>query len=135
MTDDPTVVAGGAAGGADGGSAGPDLAAENAELRARLVQAELRTEALRAGMVDLDGVRLIEPGAIRLTEAGALEGGPALMARLRQDKPWLFGRAGGSSSSGAAAPPAAAPAAPRSAMDMGVEEWRAARAELLRRGG
>ena len=130
MTDDPTVVAAGA----DAGSAGPDLAAENAGLRARLVQAELRTEALRAGMVDLDGVRLIEPGAIRLTEAGALEGGPALMARLRQDKPWLFGRAGGSSSSGAT-PPAAAPAAPRSAMDMGVEEWRAARAELLRRGG
>ncbi len=114
----------------------PDLAAENAGLRARLVQAELRTEALRAGMVDLDGVRLIDPAAIRLTEAGALEGGAALMARLRQDKPWLFGRGGGggSSSSGAAAPPAA-PAAPRSAMDMGVEEWRAARAELLRRGG
>ena len=124
MTDD---VAGGP-------GEGPDLAAENAGLRARLVQAELRTEALRAGMVDLDGVRLIDPALVKLTEGGALEGGAALMARLRQDKPWLFGRAGGSSSSGASAP-AAAPAAPRSAMDMGVEEWRAARAELLRRGG
>ena len=115
-----------------GNEAGPNLAAENAALRARLVQAELRTEALRAGMVDLDGVRLIDPGAIQLTEAGGLDGGPALMTRLRQDKPWLFGR--GSSSSGAAAP-TAAPAAPRSAMDMGVDEWRAARAELLRRRG
>ena len=129
MTDEPTMNGAG-----DG--AGPDLAAENAALRARLVQAELRTEALRAGMVDLDGVRLIDPGAIRLAETGGLEGGAALMARLRQDKPWLFGRVGGgSSSSSGAAAPSAAPAAPRSAMDMGVDEWRAARAELLRRGG
>lgn len=125
MTDEPTTNV-------TGNEAGPNLAAENAALRARLVQAELRTEALRAGMVDLDGVRLIDPGAIQLTEAGGLEGGSALMTRLRQDKPWLFGR--GSSSSGAAAP-TAAPAAPRSAMDMGVDEWRAARAELLRRRG
>ena len=125
MTDETTMNG-------TGDGAGPDLGAENATLRARLVQAELRTEALRAGMVDLDGVRLIDPGAIRLTEAGGLEGGAALMTRLRQDKPWLFGR--GSSSSGAAAP-SAAPAAPRSAMDMGVDEWRAARAELVRRGG
>ncbi len=125
MTDEPTTNG-------TGNEAGPNLAAENAALRARLVQAELRTEALRAGMVDLDGVRLIDPGAIQLTEAGGLEGGSALMTRLRQDKPWLFGR--GSSSSGAAAP-TAAPAAPRSAMDMGVDEWRAARAELLRRRG
>lgn len=115
------------------GVVAPDLAAENAALRARLLQAELRTEAVRAGMVDLDGVRLIDPAVVKLTEDGALAGGAALMGRLRQDKPWLFGR-GGSSSSGAAAP-VAAPAAPRSAMDMGVEEWRAARAELLRRGG
>ncbi len=122
MTDEPTMNG-------TGDGAGPDLGAENAVLRARLVQAELRTEALRAGMVDLDGVRMIDPGAIRLTEAGGLEGGAALMTRLRQDKPWLFGR--GSSSSGAAAPSAA----PRSAMDMGVDEWRAARAELVRRGG
>ena len=125
MTDEPTTNG-------TGNEAGPNLAAENAALRARLVQAELRTEALRAGMVDLDGVRLIDPDAIQLTEAGGLEGGSALMTRLRQDKPWLFGR--GSSSSGAAAP-MAAPAAPRSAMDMGVDEWRAARAELLRRRG
>ena len=125
MTDEPTTNG-------TGNEVEPNLAAENAALRARLVQAELRTEALRAGMVDLDGVRLIDPGAIQLTEAGGLEGGSALMTRLRQDKPWLFGR--GSSSSGAAAP-TAAPAAPRSAMDMGVDEWRAARAELLRRRG
>ncbi len=125
MTDEPTTNG-------TGNEAGPNLAAENAALRARLVQAELRTEALRAGMVDLDGVRLIDPGAIQLTEAGGLEDGSALMTRLRQDKPWLFGR--GSSSSGAAAP-TAAPAAPRSAMDMSVDEWRAARAELVRRRG
>ena len=70
------------------GVAAPDLAAENAVLRARLVQAELRTEAVRAGMVDLDGVRLIDPAVVKLTEDGTLAGGAALMGRLRQDKPW-----------------------------------------------
>lgn len=114
--------------------AAPDLAAEVTTLRARLVQAELRTEALRAGMVDLDGVRLIDAAGLLLTEAGGVQGGPALMARMRQDKPWLFARPHGNSSSWGDAPPPVAPAAPRSAMDMGVEEWRAARAELLRRG-
>lgn len=113
----------------------PDLAAENAALRARLLQSELRTEAVRPGMVDLDGIRLIDPAALTLTDTGALDGGPALMARLRQDKPWLFGKPPGASSSSGAVPPPAAPATPRSAMDMGVDEWRTARAELLRRGG
>ena len=43
-----------------------EATAEVTALRARLVQAELRTEAVRAGMVDLDGVRLVDvfwPGA------------------------------------------------------------------------
>lgn len=100
-----------------------------AALRARLLQAELRTEAARAGMVDLDGVKLIEAGSVKVDAGGGLVDGAALMAALRVSKPYLFGR---SSSSGAVAPRAEPPRA-KTAMEMTVEEWRAARAELLRR--
>ena len=108
-----------------------DQSEEIAALRARLVQAELRTEAVRAGMVDLDGVRLLDASGLVLGPDG-LEGAAELVARMREAKPWLFGRGGASSSSAGRAPRAAPPKA-RTAMEMSEEEWRAARAELLRR--
>ncbi len=104
--------------------------AQVAALRSKLVQAELRTAAARAGMIDLDGVKLVDTASLAVNEAGELQGGPEIMARLRQEKPWLFGR--GSSSSPAVAPRATPPKA-KTAMDMSVDEWRVARAELLRR--
>ena len=108
---------------------GGDVAAELAGLRARLVQAELKAEAIRAGMVDLDGVKLIEAAAVKVNEAGELVDGAGLMKALRAAKPWLFG---GSSSSAAVAP-RAEPLRAKTAMQMSVDEWKLARAELLRR--
>jgi len=104
--------------------------AQLAALRSKLVQAELRTAAARAGMIDLDGVKLVDTASLAVNDAGELQGAPEIMARLRQEKPWLFGR--GSSSSPAVAPRATPPKA-KTAMDMSVDEWRVARAELLRR--
>ena len=120
--------------GADEGEAvaGEMVAADVAQLaalRAKLVQAELRTAAARAGMVDLDGVKMVDAASLEVNAAGELENGAAVMAALRQAKPWLFGR---SSSSAAVAPRAAAPKQ-KTAMEMTVDEWRVARAELLRR--
>lgn len=104
--------------------------AQVAALRAKLVQAELRTAAARAGMIDLDGVKLVDASHLSVTESGDLIEAPDIMARLRVEKPWLFGR--GSSSSAAVAP-RATPPKPKTAMEMSVDEWRVARAELLRR--
>lgn len=104
--------------------------AQVAALRGKLVQAELRTAAARAGMIDLDGVKLVDTAGLVLNEAGELPDGPEIMTRLRHDKPWLFGR---SSSSSPALAPRATPPKAKTAMEMSVEEWRVARAELLRR--
>jgi hypothetical protein len=107
----------------------PELA-QVAVLRAKLVQAELRTAAARAGMIDLDGIKLVDSSGLSVNDSGELAEAPEIMARLRQEKPWLFGR--GSSSSPAVAPRATPPKA-KTAMEMSVDEWRIARAELLRR--
>lgn len=102
--------------------------AENAD--ARVVRAELKAEAVRYGMVDLDGLKLVEPDQVRVNQRGEVEGAESVMQQLKRDKPWLFA---GPSSSSRASPPPAYPPRPRLATEMTLEEYRAARAELLRR--
>ncbi len=106
------------------------LAEVEAAARARIVRAELKAEAVRAGMVDLDGLKLLDVSRVTVGETGEGEGAAALMRDLRRAKPWLFG--GASSSSTAGAPPALPPK-PRLATEMNVDEWQRARAELLKR--
>ncbi len=96
----------------------------------RAIQAELRAEATRRGIVDLDGLKLIDTEGIEIDAKGDVQGISAAMTKLRRDKPWLFGAP---SSSSVAGVPAAAPARTKLATDMTLEEWRLARAELLRR--
>jgi hypothetical protein len=106
------------------------LAELEARASARLVAVALRAEAVRAGMVDLDGLKLADASGLSAGEDGSVPGAAALVDGLRRDKPWLF--ATSNSSSAAQAPPSA-PARARPATEMSVAEWRAARAELLRR--
>ncbi len=111
-----------------------NLSAEIAKLRtefqARLVAANLRTEAVRAGMIDLDGLKLIDLSGVQLDPDDKVVGSRQLMDDLRRKKPWLFG--GSSSSSGAAAP-VSQPVRQKSALDMTDDEYKAARAALLKR--
>ena len=106
------------------------LAEVAADANARVLRAELRAEAVRAGMVDLDGLKLVDTAALTLGADGAVAGAAELMRDMRRAKPWLFH--GGSSSSTAAAP-AVQPPRQKLATEMSEDEWRAARAELLRR--
>jgi hypothetical protein len=96
----------------------------------RAIQAELRAEAARRGMVDLDGLKLADLGDVTIDEEGVVHGAATLMTKLRRDKPWLFGAASSSSVAGAPAP---APNRAKMATEMTLGEWRSARAELLRR--
>jgi hypothetical protein len=106
------------------------LAEVQAQSGAKLVQMALRAEALRAGMIDLDGLRLLDPSVLVPGDDGEFDGAVELIGKLRRDKPWLFGAA---SSSSSAVAPTPAVTRRKSATEMSLEEWRVARAELLRR--
>jgi hypothetical protein len=97
----------------------------------RLVRSELKAEAMRAGMIDLDGLRLIDVPALKLNERGEVVGAAALMQELRKTKPWLFGTVP-QSSSNPSSPPPALPPKQKAAMDMTDAEYRIARAALLK---
>ena len=107
------------------------MAELEAKLQLRLVRAELKAHAIRAGMVDLDGLKLVDTTGLTLNDQDEVDGAEQLMSNLRRAKPWLFG-ASTSSTSSAAAPPAQAPRA-KLATEMTDAEWQASRAEMLRR--
>lgn len=94
------------------------------------LMAELKAEALRAGMVDLDGLKLLDTTGLTVTDQGEVHGATTLMERFRRDKPWLFAAP---SSAAAAAPPPAQPPQTKRATEMTAEEYRAARAAITRR--
>jgi len=96
---------------------------------AQLLRAELKAEAIRAGMIDLDGLKLIDFSEVQFGPDGEIEGASALMARLRKAKPWLF--VAPSSTSIATPPPAQAPRH-KLATEMTEVEYRAAREALLK---
>ena len=105
------------------------LAETERAARSRIIHAELKVEAVRAGMVDLDGLKLIDRGGIQLSPEGELTNASEIMSQLRRAKPWLFG--GASSSSPASPPPAQSPRL-KLATEMSDDEYQVARAVLLK---
>jgi hypothetical protein len=109
--------------------AAPDYEGELARMRLRVADAELRAAGAKAGIQDLDALKMLseEDRHGVAEEAGAAKA----VAKLRKDKPWLFT----ASTSAAARAPAATAVSPANAMAMTHEEWRAARSALLRKQG
>src|SRR5689334_10951652 len=79
------------------------LTATEQSAQSRLIRAELKVEAVRAGMIDLDGLKLLDLTNATLNEHDEIDNAAELMSQLRRSKPWLFG--GSSSSSLVNAPP------------------------------
>lgn len=105
------------------------LAELQRDTEARVIKAELKVEAVRAGMIDLDGLRMMDLSSVKFNDKGELDGAAHLIAQMKRAKPWLFG---GSSTSSAASAPAAQPSRQKRATEMTDQEYREARAALLR---
>jgi hypothetical protein len=106
---------------------------ENRRLNERRVAvAELKVEALRANMIDLDGLQFLDMDQVRLSEDGSVADSAELIGHLKRAKPWLF--AAPSSSSIASVPPSG-PTRQKLAKDMSDEEYRIARANIIKRSG
>jgi hypothetical protein len=100
------------------------------EFHARLIVANLQTEAVRAGIVDLDGLKLIDLADAQLGPDDKVVGGRKIIDELRRSRPWLFGA---SSSSSVAEAPASKPIRQKTALEMTEAEYLTARAALTRR--
>jgi hypothetical protein len=106
-----------------------EIARLQSSFRSRLIAANLRTEAVRAGMIDLDGLKLVDLSDVRLDDGDQLIGGLKIMADLRRNKPWLFGAV---SSSSLAVAPTSQPVRQKTAMDMTDEEYATARTAVTK---
>lgn len=94
-----------------------------------ILKAHLQAEAARAGMIDLDGLKMLDLSRVTVTEDGEVQGASALMDKVRKEKPWLFGKP--STSAPAGAPPSQPPRQ-KLATEMTDAEYQTARAAILR---
>jgi hypothetical protein len=98
-----------------------EIAKLRGEFHARLIVANLRTEAVRAGMIDLDGLKMVDLSSVRLGTGDRIIGGRKLMDDLRR-----------TSSSSAAVAPVSQPVRTKTALEMTDDEYAAARAAVTK---
>lgn len=99
------------------------------DMNTRLVFSELKAEAVRAGIVDVDGLKLLDLTNAHLDDNNTVSGASEMIETLKLRKPWLFQTA--SSSLAMTAPPAQPPSQ-KLATEMTEAEYRAARTHLLK---
>lgn len=93
---------------------------------ARIIKAELKAHAIKAGIVDLDGLKLADLSAIKTDEHGEVQGAEGAIDELRKAKPYLFTTTTGSAGrAGAGQPPANGDDKPKRATDMTTSEYAA----------
>lgn len=92
----------------------------------RIIRAELKAEAIKAGIVDIDGLSLADLSEVKLNDKGEIEGGSEAIAKLKEAKPYLFAEPTTSSSSTRTAPKPG-DTKPKSATEMTPEEYAAAK--------
>lgn len=109
---------------ADSDAATAKVTEANTAAEQRIIRAEMKAAALKAGMVDLDGLKLADLSGVKLNEAGEVEGADELMAALKEAKPYLFASSQ-STSQTSQKPPKKDDSKPKTAKDMTDEEWKA----------
>lgn len=95
----------------------------------RIIRAELKAVAVKAGMVDLDGLKLADLSKVTLDDQGEVQGAAELMEALKAEKPYLFGAT--SNSSTPEKTPKPKPAETKKATEMDDKEYAAAKKALV----
>ena len=106
-----------------------ELAQVKQRAESGIVKAHLQAEATRAGMIDLDGLKMLDTSHVTVAEDGEVQGAAALMDRVRKEKPWLFGKPSTSAPGGA---PPSQPPRQKLATEMTDAEYQSARDAILR---
>ena len=96
----------------------------------RIVRSELKAYAVKAGIVDLDGLKLVDLSSVKLDENGEVVGAEALIESLKTAKPYLFGTPGSSSTR---TPPSKDPPPAKSAKEMTKAEYEVAKKVITKR--
>ena len=111
------------------------IAMVRSEATGRVIRSELKAHALKAGIIDLDGLRLADTSKLSLNEDGEVVGAEALIETLRQDKPYLFSDARAGVATGTTGqvqrPPSPATPGAVDARTLSREAWQAERNRLL----
>jgi hypothetical protein len=68
------------------------IAEANRTAQTRVIRTELRAEALRAGLLDADDLKLADVSQLNVNEDGEVSGVIELVKALKQAKPYLFSR-------------------------------------------
>lgn len=97
--------------------------------QARIIRAEMKAHAIKAGIVDLDGLALADLSQVKINEQGEVTGADEAIAALKKAKPYLFTTTTGSGGrAGSGQPPAKGDDKQKRATDMTPEEYRAFKA-------
>ena len=110
-----------------------------AESNERLIRSELQLRAVQHGILDLDGLRLLDTRAITIGQDGSVLGAEEALTTFRASKPYLFNQGGAvarplTTTARENAPPRAEPE-PVDARQLSREQWQVERARLLAHRG
>lgn len=106
------------------------VSAANKAANDRIIRAELKAEAIKAGVVDVnDALKLADLTKVTLKDDGTVDGAEALFKALKEAKPYLFGAA---NSSTPGTPPKPGQQQGKSVKEMTKAEYDAAKRAAIR---
>lgn len=93
----------------------------------RVIRAELKASAIKAGMIDLDGLKLADLSNVKLSDDGEVVGADEMLTALKESKPYLFKAA---TSTTTTPTPKPSEQQPKKATEMDDKEWAAKKKEI-----
>jgi len=99
------------------------------EVNKRYIRAELKAEALKAGLKDVDALKMFDTSGIEIDDNGDVVGVAELIEEMKTTKSWAFETTANDTTSDKKTPGKSSPSS-RSALDMTDEEFEASSKKL-----